>query len=89
MNYENLDFWERRMVRQEYQRLQEGKCAHCKNPLDSKPTNEMLELEIDLSLFPKNFMDWPIHLHHDHNTGMTIGAVHCHCNAVLWQYHGK
>ena len=47
------------------------------------------ELEIHEELFPKNFFDHPIHLHHDHETGMTIGAVHAQCNAVLWQYHGE
>jgi hypothetical protein len=28
-------------------------------------------------------------LHHCHQTGLTIGAVHAKCNAVLWQYHGE
>jgi hypothetical protein len=42
-----------------------------------------------LSLFPKNFLKWPVHLHHSHDTGMTIGAVHSYCNAVLWQYHNE
>ena len=36
-----------------------------------------------------NFFKWPVHLHHCHDTGMTTGAVHCYCNAVLWQYPGK
>lgn len=32
---------------------------------------------------------YPVHLHHDHKTGLTIGAVHAKCNAVLWQYYGE
>jgi hypothetical protein len=31
----------------------------------------------------------PIHLQHDHDTGLTEGAVHAYCNAVLWQYEGR
>ncbi|AGI61771.1 hypothetical protein VCO139_0016 [Vibrio phage VCO139] len=42
-----------------------------------------------MKLFPKNMFQYPIHLHHDHNTGMTIGAVHARCNAVLWEYYGE
>jgi len=30
-----------------------------------------------------------MHLHHNHETDMTEGAVHAYCNAVLWQYEGK
>jgi len=46
-------------------------------------------LLIKKSLFPRGFFGYPIHLHHSHDTGMTIGAVHAHCNAVLWQYEGE
>ena len=31
----------------------------------------------------------PIHLHHDHDTDLTIGAVHAYCNAILWEYHNE
>jgi hypothetical protein len=57
--------------------------------LASRPSNDMLKLEINRKLFPEGFFRWPIHLHHDHTSGMTIGAVHNTCNAVLWQYHGE
>lgn len=48
----------------------------------------MIQLLIDERLFPKGFFDHPVHLHHNHDTGLTIGAIHCYCNAISWQYHG-
>jgi len=48
-----------------------------------------LEKRIDWDLFPPGFLKNPVHLHHNHDTGMTIGAVHAYCNAVLWQYYGE
>jgi hypothetical protein len=40
-------------------------------------------------LFPELFLKYPVHLHHSHVTGLTIGAVHAYCNAVLWVYHDE
>ena len=88
-NYKNLTQQERRLVREEYVRRQGGKCAHCGQPLSESAADEVMSKHIKTRLFPPNFFKWPVHLHHCHDTGMTIGAVHCHCNAVLWQYHGK
>ena len=76
----------RKKVREEYVKRQNNLCYHCGKPLDVKPKRTR---QITESLFPPNFMKWPIHLHHDHDTGMTIGAVHAYCNAVLWEYHGE
>jgi hypothetical protein len=42
-----------------------------------------------ISQFIKQILEDSVHLHHSHETGMTIGAVHARCNAVLWQYHGE
>lgn len=89
VNYNKLHFTERRRIREEYIRIQEGKCQHCKEPLTGKPSKEVLNKRIKWSLFPEGFFKWPVHLHHCHNTGMTIGAVHNKCNAVLWQYYGE
>lgn len=89
VNYDNIDFAERKKVREEYVRVQNGLCIHCGNPLSLSASDEVTSKEINKKLFPDNFFKWPVHLHHDHNTGMTIGAVHCHCNAVLWQYYGE
>jgi hypothetical protein len=88
-NYNALHYTERKKVREEYVRRQKGLCMHCGNPLAENASDEVMAKRINKRLFPESFFKWPVHLHHDHDTGMTIGAVHCHCNAVLWQYHGK
>ena len=89
VNYNNLTPQERKKVREKYIEMQKGMCAHCKEPLKSKAHKSVMSKRINKKLFPDNFFNWPVHLHHCHKTGLTIGAVHCHCNAVLWQYYGK
>jgi hypothetical protein len=89
VDYTTLSPKQRRLVREEYIKLQGGKCSHCGEYLNSGPSIDILKKYIKISLFPPNFFANPVHLHHDHETGMTIGAVHCQCNAVLWQYHGE
>ena len=89
VDYGSLSPTERRAVREEYIRLQGGKCHHCGAPLDGEASEEMRGLRIDRSLFPEGFFKYPVHLHHSHEDGMTIGAVHNRCNAILWQYHGE
>jgi hypothetical protein len=90
-NYNNLTTVQRREVRKLYSEAQNWKCHHCGSHLMKDPAKEMQQKSINFSLFPggKDFLKYPIHLHHDHNTGMTIGAVHARCNAILWQYHGE
>jgi hypothetical protein len=88
-NYGKLNQKQRREVREQYIKIQEGRCCHCGQPLDGKPLRDIREMRIHKSLFPPGFFTHPVHLHHDHKTGETIGAVHNLCNAVLWQYHGK
>lgn len=87
--YNALEPTEKRKVREEYIRLQEGKCYYCKESLDSGAPIEVISLPIIEKVFPPNFFHFPVHLHHSHETGLTLGAVHCYCNAVLWQYHGE
>jgi hypothetical protein len=87
--YNLLSWQERRDVRLEYIKRQEGKCSHCLNPLDGPATPQVNRRRINKKLFPKNFFQYPVHLHHSHKTGMTIGAVHCKCNAYMWQYKGE
>jgi hypothetical protein len=89
VNYNELCSVQRRNVREEYIRLQGGVCCHCSHRLTDPPAPHITAKPIDKGLFPKGMFDWPIHLHHNHETGMTIGAVHNYCNAVLWQYHGE
>jgi len=89
VNYDSIDQRQRRAVREEYIRLQQNKCCHCGQPLDGEPSKEVSSKTIDKRWFPPNFFEHPVHLHHNHDTGLAIGAVHNYCNAVLWQYHGK
>lgn len=84
-----MHYTERRKVREEYIKIQDGNCCHCNEKLSGKPSEEITSKSVNKSLFPENFFKWPVHLHHCHDTGMTIGAVHNYCNAVLWQYHGE
>lgn len=88
--YDKLTTAERYTVRKEYEKLQNGKCYFCEMPLDAPPDwHKSGRLKIDESLFPAGFNWSSEHLHHCHQTGLTIGAVHAKCNAVLWQYHGE
>ena len=86
VNYDKTHYTERMVVRAEYVRIQEGLCYHCKEPLDEESGE--LNFSVDTTNFPDHFYDHPIHLHHCHKTGLTLGAVRAHCNAVLWQYYG-
>ena len=89
LDYTKLTADKRRVVREEYVREQNGLCYWCKAPLDKDPPAEIRNNLIDWGLFPPNFLKYPVHLQHDHDTGMTEGAVHAYCNAVMWQYHKR
>lgn len=91
VKYDRLSHVKKRLVREEYVRIQNGLCWHCEEPLDGKPSKKVIKSchYISKSLFPENFFKYPVHLHHSHVTGLTIGATHCECNAVLWHYHGE
>lgn len=87
--YKELVPAQRRLVREEYIRVQEGDCYFCKTPLNGDPADHVMIKKINWKLFPKGFLQNPVHLHHSHVTGLTIGAVHARCNAVLWQYYDE
>lgn len=87
--YEDLTPRDKADVRYEYTKEQKGLCLFCEAPLDGDPRDTVLARRLNMSLFPPNFLDNPTHLHHDHNTGLTVGVVHARCNAVLWQDHGE
>lgn len=89
VRYHDLHWKERKRLREAYTREQGGKCMFCGEPLDDKPPERITQKNINWDLFPDNFLKYPVHLQHDHITGMTEGAVHAYCNAVLWQYHGR
>lgn len=89
VNYDKLSRYQRRLVRLKYVEIQDGKCYHCGCLLDEQPSQQIIGKKINTKLFPDGFFNNPVHLHHSHVTGMTIGAVHAQCNAVLWQYYGE
>lgn len=89
VNYSETHYSVRKLVREEYERIQGGNCCHCNEPLSGPPSQDVCGFSIDESRFPKHFFKWPKHLHHNRKTGMTIGTVHALCNAYLWQYLGE
>ena len=89
VEYDLLPGLERRAVREQYVKEQNNLCMHCGEDLSSKAPERITEQTIIWEAFPPGFLNYPIHLQHDHGTGLTEGAVHAYCNAVLWQYHGR
>ena len=87
--YKKLHWSERRLVRQQYIENQNNKCFYCGHSLSQDAPEEITSKKINWDLFPKNFLRHVIHLQHDHETGLTEGAVHNYCNAVMWQYEGR
>ncbi len=89
VEYSELHWFEKREVREQYIKEQNGKCFYCGVDLNEEPPENIRNKRIDWSLFPSNFTKYPVHLQHNHDTDMTEGAVHSYCNAVMWQYEGK
>lgn len=89
VNYNKTHYSKRKLVREAYIKEQDGNCCHCGSPLTEEPPQSITAMEVNERLFPQGFFKNPIHLHHSHDTEMTIGAVHAYCNAVLWQFHGE
>ena len=88
-DYDKLSRKERRSVREQYIKEQEGLCYWCKGDLKTSPPKEIMDKPLNMKLFPPGFLNYPVHLQHDHHTGMTEGAVHARCNGVMWQYHQR
>lgn len=88
-DYNKLDQAGRRAVRIQYIKDQHNRCYHCGASLSGEPSFEIAAKKVTPKLYPAGFFKNKIHLHHNHRTGMTIGAVHAHCNAVLWEYHDE
>ena len=89
VNYHSVHWTERKKIREQYIEEQKNLCFYCKEDLYQQPPITILEKKIDWDLFPEGFLKYPIHLQHDHVSGMTEGAIHAYCNAVMWQYEGK
>jgi hypothetical protein len=89
VDYTMLPTREKKAVREQYIKEQDGKCWFCGEPLDGPPAEKVQNAPIIWQLFPPGFQKNPVHLQHDHDTNLTEGAVHMKCNAFLWQYLGK
>ena len=89
VDYTKLTPQKRRQVRLQYIKEQNNNCMYCGESLDLSAPEKVTSKSINWRLFPEGFMQYPIHLQHCHKTGMTEGAVHNYCNAVLWQYEGR
>ena len=89
VRYSKMTPSERREIREEYIKRQEGKCFYCHNLLSDPPPDFVMEYDVNWTLFPPNFLKHPVHLQHNHYTDMTEGAVHSRCNAVMWQKDGR
>lgn len=88
-DYDKLSQEQRREVREQYIEEQHKKCMYCGYDLFAQPALRVANMDINLELFPEGFLDYPIHLQHNHYTGWTEGAVHARCNAVMWQYENR
>lgn len=89
IDYTKLSREQRREVRKQYILQQNGTCYYCSASLYKEPPEYITEKNINSNLFPPNFLKYPIHLQYCHKTGMTEGAVHAYCNAVMWEYEGR
>ena len=87
--YVDLTPDERGKIRELYIQAQSNLCLHCNRRLDLDPPKWVTRMTINWTHFPPNFLRFPVHLQHNHKTGLTEGAVHSYCNAVLWQYYGR
>jgi hypothetical protein len=89
IEYISATWQERRQAREEYAVLQNGLCFYCHEPLSGPASKAITDKKVDPELFPPNFFRYPLHLQHNHTSGLTEGVVHAICNAVMWQYEGK
>ena len=88
-DYTKLSSKQRKEVREQYIKEQNGICPVCDESLDGPARIDIVNTKINPRLFPPGFLKNPIHLQHCHETGMTQGAIHAKCNAVLCEYYGK
>lgn len=89
VDYTKLTPKQRKEVREQYLVEQNYECYYCKGNIYSEPPKHVTDKPIKRRLYPPGFFRYPIHLQHNHITGMTEGAVHNYCNAVLWEHEGR
>jgi len=92
VKYASLSAQQKADKRREYAVHQEGRCL-CGNPLIGPARQDILDF---LGNAPDGYLDrcfpggWkafianPIHLDHDHATGLTRAVLHAECNAYEW-----
>ena len=89
VDYRLLSAKKRKEIREEYILIQDGSCFYCREDLSGEPATRVSQVPINWKLFPEGFLRNPIHLQHSHTTGLTEGAVHAYCNAIMWQVEGR
>lgn len=89
IDYTKATSAKRKIAREQYVKEQNEICYFCGESLLKIAPKKITKKKINWDLFPENFLKYPIHLQHNHKTGMTEGAVHNYCNAVMWQYFKK
>lgn len=89
VQYDDLSVKGKRVIRERYIRDQNGECIYCGGKLHNPPPMDILNIPVNKKLFPNGFFDYPVHLQHSHMTGLTEGAVHAYCNALMWEYDGR
>ena len=55
VNYDKPSTLERKKVREEYIRIQRGRCSYCGELLTDPPRRDIAEKKIHTNLFPPNF----------------------------------
>lgn len=101
MPYDELrrNWRKKRFVRDAYRAFQDDACCICGGllaPYGDAPKKTRENLEILEAVIGKGeainlskLQRWPTHLHHNHETGLTVGAAHGACNIWLWISEGK
>ena len=90
--YRDLNTNQRRKLLDEYVEHFRGRCLYCHLKLDGKPSRIVRDSadEIEWDNLPggkEGFLKNPVHLHHDHETGLTLAPIHALCNAHSWEFY--
>ena len=101
INYTTSNSYTRRKVRLQYIALQRNKCCYCGHPFSNEQPTDMVDrirpyykALLAVAFQPldspiERLFTHPIHLHHSHSNGETIGAVHAVCNYILLAEHNQ
>jgi hypothetical protein len=90
--YDDLNSEEKRKLREQYIEWFNGRCLYCEEMLEDEPhkfvrqSADDIEWD-DLHGGKEGFLSNPVHLHHDHETGLTLAPLHALCNAHSWHFN--